>query len=185
MKNKMRFLILLLGIVMALSIAGCHNTEDERLEGDVIEISSSSLDGGSDPRTGFYCSGRINKEIESEESFLVELSFGVLNPEKYDRKNQRYIEITAGNEERESYFIKKINGGKFYTDDYACFPSESGMQFNHTEIVEIPVSLLTGSEGWFIITVSGYDSADLEHCDGLDGLDIHYIKSGQKIYFNT
>ena len=187
MKKFMSVLLSLVSIIcIAFAFAGCNSDENRRLEGDLLEISSSSLEGGNDPRTDFYCTGKVYKVIEQKDNYLlVELSYGVLNPEEYDRKSQRYIEITASNQKRESISLKKINGNKFYTKNYACYSTKSGMQFNHTEIIKVPVSLLVDEEGWFIITVTAYDSADKEHPDGLDGLDIHYKKLEQKIYFNT
>lgn len=195
-----RFLLTILFLILIIfSLSACtdptntdstqSNTENSQsnidssqsLVGDIIEKSPSS----NDPRTPFFCAGRINKEISDDGEFLVEFSYGVLDPNRYDRKEQRYIEITAGdNNNDKKIFVKKVTGKTFYTEEYACYYSDSGIQFNHKEIIELPVSILEESEGWLIVKITAYDLFDLNHVDGLDIIDVHYTKSNQKIYFD-
>ena len=181
------FLILVVSLLSACTdstnkdSSQCNTDSSQYLEGDVIEISSFA----NDPRTPFFCAGRINKEIPDDGEFLVEFSYGVLDPKRYDRKEQRYIEITAGNNNNDKkIFVKKITGKTFYTEEYACYYSDSGMLFNHKEIIKLPVSILEESEGWLIVKITAYALFDLNHVDGLDIIDVHYVKANQKIYFD-
>lgn len=176
---KKIFIVALIALLVLqlFTLVGCNN----QLEGDLLEFGPSYY---SDVRTSFYCAGKVKKEIPNQGKFSVEFSFGVLSPEEYENKARRYIEITAYNHKGDSYFLKKVSGSKFYTEDYAYYPTESGMAFKHTEILKIPVSFLEDEEGWFNIIFVGYDRDDPDHVDGLDGTkEIKYFKNDQKIYF--
>ena len=171
-------------MLFALCLFGGCSEEPVKLEGDLIDINSSS--DSSEPITDYFCAGKINKEIEKElDYFLVELSFGVVHPENYDDINKKYIAITACNELREDYLIKKIQGEKFFSDSYLCYQTVNGMHFNHSEVIKVPTDLLANDEGCITISVFGYsiENSDLAYAG--DAIDINYTKSNSKIYFSN
>ena len=172
-KSRIIFPLLALVIFLASFVSACGR-EELRLEGECINISSATVNSN-DPRSTFYCMGKVNKEIDNNvEKLLVELSYGVSNPKDFNDKAHRWVEITARNANTdEKYLIKKINGKQFYTEKYLY--SKSGEDFNHTEIIKVPTSLLSNEEGWLIITVAEMNEFNALS-DGLDCLGIYFKK---------
>ena len=171
-------------MLLALCLfCGCSR-DPVKLEGELIEINSSS--NSSEPITDFYCSGKINKEIENDQDcFFVELSFGVVHLEYYDDINKKYITISVYNELRENYLIKKIPGSEFFSNNYLCYQTANGMHFNHSEVIKIPTKLLVNDKGCVTISVSGYSTENSDLAYAGDAINIYYIKTNSKIYFNN
>lgn len=170
-------------IFLALCLfCGCSE-KPVKLEGDLIDINSSS--NSTEPITDFFCAGKINKEVENNQDyFLVELSFGVVHPENYDDVSKKYITISACNELREDYLIKKIQGAEFFSNNYICYQTANGMHFNHSEIIKVPTDLLANDEGCITISVFGYSIENSGLAYAGDAIDINYTKSDSKIRFS-
>ncbi len=179
---KTRKLLLVLTFLIVCIFGGCSPKID-RLEGEVIELSSST--GTSEPTTGFYCEGKINTEVEERGYFLIELSFGYMDIEYFDhiRKKSVNVTVSAINDNSEEYKLKEIKGTKFFSDEYLCYYSEGKKKFNHTEIMEVPTELLIGEEGMLTIAFSG-QTTDTEKGFAATFLNIHYKKENSKIYFS-
>ena len=182
-KTKRTIGAILVLVLFALCLfCGCSGVP-AKLEGDLIEINSSSE--SSEPITDFFCAGKVNKEVENDQDyFLVEFSFGVAHPESYDDIKNKYVIISAVNLSREEYFVKRIRGVDFFTEKYLC--STNGKQFNHSEIIQVPTELLEKDKGMVTISVYGYFSVgDPELAYAGAAIDIHYTKSESKIYFSN
>ena len=157
------------------------------LEGEVIELHSSNLTS-LEPITTFYCQGKINKKIQNSNNFLVEISFGTTDIERgpvfYGDVNKLYIEIRADNRNGINHIVKRIRGKDFFVDDYLCYQTEKGMRYNHTEVIELPISLLSDDNGGIVVYVACYNS---ENISGLmvagDSFDFYYSKIDQIVYF--
>ena len=84
------FGLLLVLLVCAVMFVSACRSDDVNLDGDLMVIpSSSSMD--SDPKSTFYCMGKVNNEIDNNvEKLLVELSYGVSNPKDFSDKAHRW-----------------------------------------------------------------------------------------------
>ena len=59
------------------------------------------------------------------------------------------------------------------------------MHFNHSEVIKIPTKLLVNDKGCVTISVSGYSTENSDLAYAGDAINIYYIKTNSKIYFNN